>query len=377
MGLGPYGRRPKGRIRGGGDGGIRTLGGEFSPRRFSKPLVSATHPRLRRSSSQRAIARVGGGINKLILVVAIAATGAELHPGAYSTRFAAHLIAGRADKDSSRFELSLDHGIIAMSYVHALRLVALPALTGLLLSVAAATSGAQAQVRTVDPNSALGGPATAANTAKPATAPVPTGGGSAENLDQDLVKPDAPAAPASAQTTPTADASAAPVVVAGTAGTFRKDDLIGAAEGVFGKGAQGLGELLEKILKDQGEPNGYIAGREASGAFVIGLRYGSGTLTHSVEGQRPVYWTGPSLGFDVGGDATKVFVLVYNLYDSQDLYKRFAQVEGRAYFVGGLSATYLRRGDVALIPVRLGVGVRLGANIGYMKFSEKSRWLPF
>ena len=98
---------------------------------------------------------------------------------------------------------------------------------------------------------------------------------------------------------------------------------------------------------------------------------------HKVEGQRAVYWTGPSLGFDVGGDAAKVFVLVYNLYDSQDLYKRFAQVEGRAYFVGGLSATYLRRGDIALIPVRLGVGVRLGANIGYMKFSEKSRWLPF
>ena len=146
---------------------------------------------------------------------------------------------------------------------------------------------------------------------------------------------------------------------------------------MFGKGAKGLGELMEKILKDQGEPNGYIAGREASGAFVVGLRYGSGTLTHKVEGQRPVYWTGPSVGFDFGGDAANVFVLVYNLYDSQDLYKRFAQVEGRAYFVGGLSATYLRRGNIAMIPIRLGVGVRLGANVGYMKFSEKSRWLPF
>ena len=135
--------------------------------------------------------------------------------------------------------------------------------------------------------------------------------------------------------------------------------------------------MLFRSLKDQGEPNGYIAGREAGGAFIVGLRYGSGTLTHKVEGQRAVYWTGPSLGFDFGGDAANVFVLVYNLYDSQDLYKRFAQVEGRAYFVGGLSATYLRRGDIALIPVRLGVGVRLGANVGYMKFSEKSRWLPF
>lgn len=159
--------------------------------------------------------------------------------------------------------------------------------------------------------------------------------------------------------------------------TYKKDDLIGAAEGVFGKGAKGLAEMLEKILKDQGEPNAYIAGREASGAFGVGVRYGSGTLMHTVEGERPVYWTGPSLGFDVGGDAAKTFVLVYNLYDSQDLYRRYPQVEGRAYFVGGLSATYLRRGDVAIIPIRLGVGVRLGANIGYMKFSEKSRWLPF
>ena len=162
-----------------------------------------------------------------------------------------------------------------------------------------------------------------------------------------------------------------------TTSTYRKDDVIGAAEGVFGKGAKGLGEILEKILKDQGEPNAYIAGREASAAIGIGLRYGSGTMTHSVEGQRPVYWTGPSIGFDVGGDATKTFVLVYNLYDSQDLYRRFPQVEGRAYFVGGFSATYLRRGSIAIIPVRLGVGVRLGANIGYMKFSEKSKWLPF
>jgi hypothetical protein len=159
--------------------------------------------------------------------------------------------------------------------------------------------------------------------------------------------------------------------------TYRRDDLIGAAEGVFGKGAAGLADIISSILKEQGEPNAYIAGREASGAFVVGLRYGSGTMCHTIEGQRPVYWTGPSLGFDVGGDATKVFTLVYNLYDSQDLYKRYPQVEGRAYFVGGFSATYLRRGNIVLIPVRLGVGVRLGANIGYMKFSEKSRWLPF
>jgi hypothetical protein len=150
-----------------------------------------------------------------------------------------------------------------------------------------------------------------------------------------------------------------------------------AAEGVFGRGAQGLAGLVEKLLREQGRPNAYIAGREASGAFVVGLRYGSGVMTHKVEGQRNVYWTGPSVGFDVGGDAAKVFVLVYNLYDTQELYKRFPAAEGRLYFVGGFSATYLRRKDVVLIPIRLGVGWRAGANVGYMKLSEKARWLPF
>ena len=117
--------------------------------------------------------------------------------------------------------------------------------------------------------------------------------------------------------------------------------------------------------------------REASGAFVVGLRYGSGTLNHKVEGERKVYWTGPSIGFDVGGNASKTFVLVYNLYDTQDLFHRFPAGEGTAYFVGGFTASYLRRGDVVLIPIRLGVGYRLGINAGYMKFSEKSKWLPF
>ncbi|QDX27031.1 DUF1134 domain-containing protein [Sphingomonas suaedae] len=159
--------------------------------------------------------------------------------------------------------------------------------------------------------------------------------------------------------------------------TFDQVRLVAAAEGVFGKGASGLAALIEDILKEQGEPNAYIAGSEGSGAIVVGLRYGSGTMVHAVEGERDVYWTGPSVGFDVGGDANKVFVLVYNLYDSQELYKRFPAGEGRLYFVGGFSATYLRRGDVVLIPVRLGVGWRAGANVGYMKFSEKRRWLPF
>ncbi len=159
--------------------------------------------------------------------------------------------------------------------------------------------------------------------------------------------------------------------------TYKKDDLIGAAEGVFGKGAQGVAQMIQDLLAKQGEPNGYIVGREASGALVVGLRYGAGRLYHKVEGEREVYWTGPSVGFDTGGNASRSFVLVYNLYDTQDLYKRFPAGEGNAYMVGGLTASYLRRGDVVLIPIRMGVGMRLGLNAGYMKFTEKRKWLPF
>ena len=169
----------------------------------------------------------------------------------------------------------------------------------------------------------------------------------------------------------TADAAAAP------AATVPREDVFTAAEGLFGRGAEGLAGILENVLRDQGEPTAYIAGQEAGGAFVFGVRYGSGTMRHSIEGDREVYWTGPSLGFDFGADANKVFVLVYNLHDSQELFRRFPGAEGNAYFVGGFTAQYLRRGDVVLIPIRLGVGLRLGVNAGYMRFSERNRWLPF
>ncbi len=225
---------------------------------------------------------------------------------------------------------------------------------------------AAAQIRTVDPNAA----------AQADVAPIPGERGTAVQTPPVVTPPpvtDTTMPPAAG--VPLPDATTNPLATQSS--TYKKDDLIGAAEGVFGKGAAGLAGIIERILKDQGEPNAYIAGREASGAFVVGLRYGSGTMQHNIEGQRPVYWTGPSVGFDVGGDATKVFTLVYNLYDTQELYRRYPQVEGRAYFVGGFSATYLRRGSIVLIPVRLGVGVRLGANVGYLKFSEKGRWLPF
>jgi hypothetical protein len=159
--------------------------------------------------------------------------------------------------------------------------------------------------------------------------------------------------------------------------TYAEDDLIGAAEGVFGKGAEGLAGLIEDLLRKQGEPNGYIVGREAGGAFVVGARYGSGTLHHKVEGTRKVYWTGPSIGLDAGANAANSFVLVYNLYDTEDLFKRFPAGEGQAYLVGGMHVSYVRRGDIVLIPIRVGAGLRLGVNAGYLKFSKKQRWLPF
>ena len=217
---------------------------------------------------------------------------------------------------------------------------------------------AAAQIATIDPNDAID-----ADLGQP------------PKVDASA-KTDIPAEPAvsGAEQLP---AEAGGPTIAADAATFQDDDLLGAAEGVFGKGAEGLGKLIEDILKKQGRPNGYIVGREGGGAFIVGLRYGSGTLHHKVEGEKPVYWTGPSIGLDAGANAGSTFVLVYNLYDSEDLYKRFPSGEGVAYLVGGFNASYLRRGDIVLIPIRVGAGLRLGANVGYMKFSKKQRWLPF
>ncbi|HEV7287238.1 DUF1134 domain-containing protein [Sphingomonas sp.] len=241
----------------------------------------------------------------------------------------------------------------------------------------AATPALAQSIQKVDPDTAIDADLDRPQTAIPA-APVPQDepvdpGAPYEAPPVDGQQPATPAGPAPTQGAPPAGGLTKPEAPT----TFDQVRLVSAAEGVFGKGATGLAALIEDILKDQGEPNAYIAGSEGSGAVVVGLRYGSGTMIHAVEGERDVYWTGPSVGFDIGGDANKVFVLVYNLYDSQELYKRFPAGEGRLYFVGGFSASYLRRGDVVLIPVRLGVGWRAGANVGYMKFSEKRRWLPF
>ena len=159
--------------------------------------------------------------------------------------------------------------------------------------------------------------------------------------------------------------------------TYAEQDVLGAAEDVFGKGAEGLAEIVRKTFKDRGQPNAYIVGREAGGAFIVGVRYGSGMLYHKVEGERKIHWTGPSVGFDIGGDGSKVFALVYNLNDTEDLYRRYPAAEGKAYLIGGFTANYLQRDNIVIVPIKLGVGWRLGLNGGYLKFSKKGKVLPF
>jgi len=246
---------------------------------------------------------------------------------------------------------------------------------------------AYAQVQQIDPNAAIDGdlagrPATApARQASPPALP-PAYAPASEPVATTGSSDPAFASPAAGGEVPapgmdSIPAASGPARTAADGTTYHEDDLIGAAEGVFGKGAKGLAMMIQDILKKQGQPNAYITGREAGGAVVVGLRYGSGTLHHKIEGERPVYWTGPSLGFDLGANASNTFVLVYNLNDSEDLFRRYGAGEGQAYFVGGFNVSYLRRGDVVVIPVRFGAGLRLGVNGGYMKFSPKQTWMPF
>jgi hypothetical protein len=246
-------------------------------------------------------------------------------------------------------------------------------------ALALAAAAAPAQVSTIDPNTAVDPqPAPSQSTsAEPGWEadeaeyqPVDSGPQAAVPANPGYEGATDPTATASA---PTASDRASQAAGA----TVPRKDVFSAAEGVFGKGAEGLADLIEDLLRDRGDPSGYITGREAGGAFIAGVRYGSGTLHHQIEGDRTVYWTGPSVGFDFGANADKVFVLVYNLHDSERLFRRYPAAEGNAYVVGGFTASYLRRGDVVLIPVRLGVGARLGVNAGYMRFSQKNRWLPF
>lgn len=158
--------------------------------------------------------------------------------------------------------------------------------------------------------------------------------------------------------------------------TYDQDSVIKDATAFFGKGTEGLAKVIEKAFKDHGSPNGYIKGEEASGAVVVGLRYGDGTLTLKNKGSRTVHWQGPSIGFDVGGNASKVFVLVYNLQAMDNIFQRFPAVDGSFYYIAGAGINYQQSEKIILAPIRLGVGLRLGVNIGYMHYTRTKSWNP-
>ncbi|HUD49964.1 DUF1134 domain-containing protein [Parvibaculum sp.] len=169
----------------------------------------------------------------------------------------------------------------------------------------------------------------------------------------------------------------APAVRSHSNDTYSEQEIVREAGSVFGSTAQGMADAVHSVFQKYGEPNGYIKGEEASGAIVVGLRYGSGTLVKKNGGTAKVFWQGPSAGWDFGGNAVKVFTLVYNLPDAQTIYQRFPGVEGSAYLIGGIGVNYQQRGNVILAPMRSGVGLRLGASVGYLKYTKSREWLPF
>jgi hypothetical protein len=160
-------------------------------------------------------------------------------------------------------------------------------------------------------------------------------------------------------------------------GAFSSNEVVEAGHRFFGAVTKGLAAAIEYTFQQQGQPNGYILGQDAGGAVFAGVRYGEGILYTKDAGTHRVYWQGPSLGYDVGGDGSKVMVLVYNLRDPTDIYRRFGGVDGSAYVVGGVGLTFQKNGDVVTAPIRTGVGLRLGASVGYLKYTAQPTWDPF
>ncbi len=170
----------------------------------------------------------------------------------------------------------------------------------------------------------------------------------------------------------------APAVALAQDGTYSEPEIVDAAERFFGAGAEGVAAVVRHVFEDLGRPNGYIQGEEGSGAIGVGLRYGDGRLRlKGRSGTTRVFWQGPSIGFDTGGNAAKVFTLVYNMSEPGQIFQRFPGVDGSAYFIGGVGVNYQRRDGVTLAPMRAGVGFRLGANIGYLAYSRRRRLNPF
>ena len=159
--------------------------------------------------------------------------------------------------------------------------------------------------------------------------------------------------------------------------TYQEGEIVKEAGDFFGAVSKGLADAVHTVFERYGEPNAYIKGEEASGAFVLGLRYGQGELVMKNGTRERVFWQGPSAGWDFGGNAVKVFTLIYNLPNGETIYQRFPGVEGSAYLVGGVGINYQQRDDIVLAPMRSGVGLRLGASVGYLKYTKTREWLPF
>ncbi|NLH80416.1 MAG: DUF1134 domain-containing protein [Phyllobacteriaceae bacterium] len=170
---------------------------------------------------------------------------------------------------------------------------------------------------------------------------------------------------------------ASPVEAQDRGGTYSTDELIRTGHKFFGTVSGGLATVIEEAVSRYGQPNGYILGEEGGGAFIGGLRYGEGQLNTRTQGKRKVYWQGPSLGWDFGGEGARTMMLVYNLPATDALWQRFAGVDGSAYFVGGFGMTVLVADHIYVVPVRAGVGLRLGVNVGYLKFTPQATWNPF
>ncbi|WP_420394544.1 DUF1134 domain-containing protein [Acuticoccus sp.] len=159
--------------------------------------------------------------------------------------------------------------------------------------------------------------------------------------------------------------------------SYSEEELVTAGHAFFGQTSGGLAQAIETMTQSLGLPNGYVLGEEASGAIIGGLRYGEGVLTTRAMGRHKVFWQGPSLGWDFGGSGARVMMLVYHLRSPQDIMQRFGGVEGSAYLVGGLAMNVLAADEIVIVPVRTGVGVRLGVNAGYLKFTPQPTWNPF
>ncbi|MER8862439.1 EipA family protein [Mesorhizobium sp. M0751] len=158
---------------------------------------------------------------------------------------------------------------------------------------------------------------------------------------------------------------------------YTAQEIVDSGHKFFGATSGGLATVVEKIFATYGLPNGYLLGEEGSGALIGGLTYGEGTLYTKNAGDHKVFWQGPSLGWDFGGEGSRVMMLVYNLDDVSSLYNRFGGVAGSAYVIAGVGFNVLKNNNVLLVPIRTGVGARLGVNLGYLKLTQRATWNPF